>query len=197
VSNTVLSAIAGGVVGGFLSGSYQHLREWHDRPRLHIDFKGTEANTVPVEFTRGDTSVSEIFLRARVLNSGRKVARACQVFLTGLTEVHPAGTTPTAFHDSMALAWAGGQFVPRDVPPGVEFYVDVVRISKHYPGWNFSVENLFASLSQLKEYKGTYRFHLIVTGDNTDPAVCQVDVSYAGDWHGLRSVEVAKPRHRA
>lgn len=158
-----------------------------NRPWLQIDYEGTEANKISVERKQGNESISEIYIRARVRNTGR-VARGCRVFLTARQEVHPSGATPpTPFHDSMMMVWTGWNFLPRDVPRGISFYVDVRRIFKQSSGWLFSVEKPFASRAGLKDYRGTYRFCLTVTGDNAEPATCQIDVTYAGDWHNLRA----------
>jgi hypothetical protein len=55
------------------------------------------------------------------------------------------------------------------------------------------VENgLFAGQTSLTSYKGTYRFHLIATADNAEPATCAVDVRYDGDWDNLRAVAAQK-----
>jgi hypothetical protein len=56
----------------------------------------------------------------------------------------------------------------------------------------FSVENLLASQTSLTSYRGTYRFHLIATADNAEPATCAVDVNYDGDWHNLRAAPAPK-----
>jgi hypothetical protein len=63
------------------------------------------------------TDVAEIYIRARVRNTGRRTAKGALVFLTSLEEVHTSGNTPTSLHDSMPLAWAGWTFMPRDIPP--------------------------------------------------------------------------------
>jgi hypothetical protein len=187
------AAILGGLLGGFFSGTYLHLHEWWRRPKLQVDYEGKDdANKVLVEYTKKEgTQVAEIYIRARVRNAGRRVAKGCRVFLTSLEEVQQAGkTTPTVFHDAMQLAWAGGEFVAQDVPNGVEFYADLTHISKLRPGWSFSVKRLFANHEVLKNYKGTYRFHLLATAENASPATIEVDISYNGDWHNLRAVQV-------
>ena len=80
--------------------------------------------------------------------------------------------------------------MPIDLPKGVEFYVDLMRVSKDYGGWDFSVQHLFADQQSLKSYKGTYRFRLMVTSDNAEPAKCDVDVEYHGDWNNLRATQI-------
>jgi len=102
--------------------------------------------------------------------------------------------TQTSFHDAKPLAWAGYDFTPRDIPPApnVHLYVDLTSFSKKQSGWIFSVQNLLASQTGLTNYRGTYRFHLIATADNAEPATYAVDVAYEGDWHNLRAVAVRK-----
>lgn len=186
------SAIVGGILGGLLSGPYQHAREHLSRPKLAIDFEGSQANIDTAEYKDGESTVSEIYIRARIRNTGQRPARGCRVFIVGLTEVHASGTIPTSFHDAKQIAWAGYDFSPVDVPRGVNFYADVLRISKNRAGWLFSVRRLFASQMQLKDYRGTYRFRLMVTADNAEPVGCEIDVTYDGDWHSLRAI-AARP----
>jgi hypothetical protein len=190
------SALVGGLLGGLLSGAYQHCRDWFSRPKLQIDYKETSANKVEIAYKKDDsTDVADIYIRARVRNTGRRTAKGAQVFLTSLKEVHPSGsTTATSFHDSMPLSWAGWNFKPRDIPPAssVHFYVDLMRVSKHQPRWFFTVENLLSSHAGLENYSGTYRFQLTLTADNAKPAICEIDVTYAKDWHSLRAVPVLK-----
>ncbi len=184
------SALLGGILGGLLNGAYQHFFDWYYGPKLQIDYEGTEANQVSsVHKDKADKDVEEIYIRARVQNTGRRrLAKSCRVFLTAITEVHTSGIMPTAFHDPMPLAWPLNDFDPRDVPVGIPFYVNIMRVSKNEPGWMFSVQQMFASHAPLRDYKGTYRLQLTVTADNAKPGKCAVDVSYAGDWHGLRAL---------
>ena len=186
----MIEAVAG-VAGRVLSGIFPHAVAWFNKPKLILDFEGGNSNIVHDERKEGEKLLSFIYVRVRVRNKGRHTAKGCRVFLTGLKEVLPGGNIlPTALDDSKVLAWAGWHFSPIDVPSGVEFYVDVMRVSKHDRGWLFSVEKLFSSQQNLKNYAGTYRFHLMVSGDNAAPAHCEIDVTYNGDWHGLRAVAV-------
>jgi hypothetical protein len=191
------AALIGGgaaIVGGLLTGFYEHARHWYNRPQLCIDYVGDNANRVESEYKKEDgTTAAQVYLRARVHNRGHLTAKGCRVFLASLTEVLPAGRNPTSFHDSKQLAWAGADFLPRDIPPGVNFYVDIVYVSKHEPGFCFLVNpRLFASQTKLASYRGTYHFSLVVTSDNAEPATCGVDVTYLGDWNGLRGVAAGR-----
>jgi hypothetical protein len=181
-------------LGGLLSGAYQHRRDW--RARLQVDFPGDPANIVIVDRKKEDGAhVAIIYIRARVKNIGRRTAKGARVFLTSLKEEHRGGQiTETSFNDSVALAWAGWNFSPRDLPPaaGVSFYADLVRFSKYEPGWNFSVTRLFGNESQIRNYSGTYRCQLTLTADNAEPAIYEIDVTYEKekDWPNMRAVAV-------
>jgi hypothetical protein len=190
------SALFGGILGGVLSGVFQLTRDWFLRPRLRIDYIGQDPNKIDVDFKKDDgTHVANVYIRARVRNIGRRPAKGALVFLTSLKEVHRSGkTTETSFHDSVALSWAGWNFEPRDIPPApvVCFYVDLIRVSKHEPGWNFSAKRLFGNEAAIKSYSGTYRCQLTLTADDAKPAICEIDVTYERDWHTLRAVETTK-----
>jgi hypothetical protein len=132
----------------------------------------------------------------RVRNIGSETSKNARVFLTSLKEVHQSGvTTPTSLHDATPLPWAGWDFEPRDLPPSPEanHYVDLMRVSKHEPGWIICAQQVFADQAKLRRYRGTYRFHVTLTADNAEPATCAVDVNYLGDWHNLRAVAAPTP----
>src|SRR5262249_24216280 len=117
-------------------------------------------------------------------------------FLASLTEVLPSAPRhPTSLHDSKQLAWAGGDFLPRDIPNGVDFYVDLMNVSKlpGKEGWHFyTTPTLFADQMSIEKYQGTYHFSLVVTSNNAEPATCGVDVTYNNDWKQLRGVAAGK-----
>src|ERR1035437_5726742 len=151
--NMTVALIGAGaaIAGGLLNGAYQHARDWFNQPRLRIDFEETDAFKVPTDYKAQDgRAVSEIYIRARVQNTGHQIAKECVVYLARLEKVHPSGsTTSTVFFDSRELAWgAGWKFKPRNVPRGVDFYVDLMRVSKSETGWNFSVERVLANRSE-------------------------------------------------
>ncbi len=188
-ASTAVIAFGSAIVGAVLHGIYQHLRDWYGRPRLRIDYQGTVgANYVDLDYHRQGENIAEIYIRARIRNIGRRPAKNCLVFLTAIREVHPSDTTQASFYDPTAVAWAGSKFSPRDIPRGIPFYVNVVKVSKHTSGWLIAVENLYGNEEKLKYYRGTYRFQLTATADNAEPITYEIDVTYNGDWHNLRAV---------
>jgi hypothetical protein len=83
-----LVGAAAAIVGGLLSGAYQHWREHFSRPKLEIDYEGTAANKVEIISEKIDgIDPGAIFIRARVRNTGRRTAKGARVFLASLQEV--------------------------------------------------------------------------------------------------------------
>jgi hypothetical protein len=183
----------GGVIGGLVTGFYSHARAWLTRPRLSVDYANDSGHFVDFDaVNREGKNISAVYVRVRVLNEGRRVARGCRVFLTGLEEVHPSGTTTsTNLHEALVLGWPNRDFEPRDIPRGISFFADLVMVSKHHEGWGFCVKESYANHKRLSEYRGTYRFHVLVAADDADPAQCRVDATYDGDWHNFRAVPVS------
>jgi hypothetical protein len=182
--------VSGAVVGGFVGGITPYLTSWYVRPKLRIDFRNDENNVVTVEGTRGDGKVgADIFVRVRVQNGGRSRAKSCNVFVTSVHEVRADGSLHLVLRDSKVLNWAGGSRLALDVPQRVEFYVDLLRVSKDEADWGM-IFGLFNDQQKLQLYSGTYRFSLLISGDNASPSTCSMNVEYRQDWNTLRAWQV-------
>jgi hypothetical protein len=105
-----------------------------EKTTLQIDYEGEEGR-----------NSGRLLIRARVRNIVPIAAKNVRVLLTSFEEVsHSGQNTPTPFHDSQTLAWAGWDYVPAS--PGAKFYVDLMRASKHTSGWIFCVQQIFSGL---------------------------------------------------
>jgi hypothetical protein len=187
----ILIGFLGAVTGGLVTGFYHHAHDWFTRPRLSVDYANDDGHFIDFNQMKDGNDISAVYVRVRVRNQGRRIASRTRVFLTGLEEVQHSGTTPTRLRDALVLGWPGGKdYEPRDIPRGVDFYADLVCVSKHSSGWIFRVKETYASHRDLPNYRGTYRFHILATADDADPAQCMVDVTYDGDWHNFRAVPV-------
>jgi hypothetical protein len=190
----IAAALVGGGIGivASISGSialvwYQNRQEKRDEPILKMDYQAIDGVNKIESAYQSQGNVQEfVHIRARLWNDNVRPARNCRVFLTKLTEVHGTIEKETVYHDALQLEWAGGDSGTRDIPAGVNFYVNVVRVSKSAPGWLISTK-LFASHGPLKGYFGVYRFHILATAENAPPSKCVIDVDYRGDWHNLRA----------
>jgi hypothetical protein len=181
--STIISAITG-LFSGLLG---RLLEEWRYRPRLVVDFSW-ETEGFRREWTRseGGTQITDIYVRARVRNEGRRVAKKCRPYLVKVEEVLPSGLNPTKMVESRVLGWPRGDYDPRDIPKGIDQFFDVVVVVKdnNQPGWLFKTRE---PSPELAGYKGTYRLTVLVAGDDVEPDGRKIDVTYNGEWEHLRA----------
>jgi len=181
------SAIGGGLVAGLLSGAYQHWRDWQERPRLALDFEATDGPNL-VRINGKDGQVDR-YVRVRIRNVGKHVAKESIVYLTSIEEVHDSGTTPTAFQEAMQLSWPLNEYGHRNLPNSGDLYVDLVKIHSRAPGWHFGFKQLHANHDGLKSHSGTYRFHLVATAENAESKTLVVNVKYEQAVNTLRAYQ--------
>ena len=191
-------AAAVGLVSGLFSGlAGRRLEEWLFRPRLVVEFIENETGfRTEGKWKRNDIEFSEIYIRARVRNRRGRLAKQCRPYLVKLEKVDTAGrVTPTAFADSFVLRWPGPRrdYAARDLPRDVNQFFDVVGILRNEPGWRFTFEEKFTEHAELADYRGTYRFTVLVVGDCVTPGSCKIDITYHGDPDNLDAAPV-RPR---
>jgi hypothetical protein len=76
-----------------------------------------------------------------------------------------------------------------DIYQDTQKYADIVQIFKDKPGWFFFLQGgLFAHEEKLRVYRGTYRIEITVASENAASALCEVDVTYNGDWRSVRAI---------
>ena len=151
MSNELLAAFIGAsaaIVGAIVTGVFDSFRRYIMRPVLRLSFKERDdAYCVESTYEVDGQSRTSTFIRVRLSNSGKSVARDCRVFLTEIKEINGMRAHPTKIYDAKQLPWAGypKDYISRPVPSGIHSYVDVLRISKGDSSWNFLVKALFAS----------------------------------------------------
>jgi hypothetical protein len=182
-----LSAIAGGLV----TGAYDSFRDWVMRPKLVLDFDGEGRGFIPLSERRVDGAlIEEKWLRIKLTNDGRRVARECQVYLVNVEELHEGHRRTTSYTDARPLFWPGypRECGPRALPPSVSFFADVASVQKTIPGWNFHIKGgLYQSEKIIGGYTGTYRLTMLATADNAKPVSAEVDVRYEHQWDTFRA----------
>jgi len=187
-----------GLMSGLFSGlAGRRFEEWLYGPRLVVEFLPEEGGRTEGKWERDGTEVVEIYIRARVRNTRRRVAKQCRPYIVKLEEVQSSSTITTSFFDSLVLRWPGPysqlSYVPRDIPNGVHQFFDIVGVFKHRPGWRFKWQERSSNLALLDSYAGTYRFTVLVTGDGVKPSGRKIDVYYDGkDWKTLRALDAGR-----
>ncbi len=176
-----LIGVTGAVVGGFVGGLSPLIVAWWFGPQLLIDFQENENNRIDdSDFT---------WIRARVQNKGHRRATNCQAFITAIYEIRADNSLHPVAKDSKVLQWAGGSVEPRSVPHGVEFYVDLLRVSRVRTGWGI-IHEIYPNQQKLQSYSGTYQFHVMISGDKAAPFTCKINVDYKQEWSSLRAWRV-------
>jgi hypothetical protein len=117
-----------------------------------------------------------------------RVARNCRVYVIALHQIsNNRVVSDDQKPDSAQLPWEGGDLEPRDIPYGASQYADIVHFSKRQPGWDFHAKPNYLNRDiNLKGYRGTYRFSVIVACDGATPATKNINVDYNGDWKSAR-----------
>jgi hypothetical protein len=180
---TVIAAILGGVVSGFLGGVFSNdIRNFLFGARLDLDLT-EQGSRFPTRYRDGSQG---IFIRVRVRNLSLSIARSCRAFLTKIEKKNETGQfASTRYVESCQLLWAaqGDGSRPLDIPRGIEQYVDVVRSSSN------SVQLCQTTVTPLIAYNdvlaepGTYRLEVLVSGDGFIPKFYRIIVTHNGTWN--------------
>ena len=190
-------SMAGWVVGFFSAVLAEPVRNFLFGPRLRLEFRdGQEFNTpTPEDATfRQATWVTSHhearYLRVKVTNERRAIAKHCRVFLTGIEKTDADSIfRPTAYCDSIPLAWScqneNERFEPLDIPNGVSQFADVISTrSLAGADQSFRPEINVTPLRYLELFKeqGTYRFSVLVSGENVKPVSIKIQFGWHGTW---------------
>jgi hypothetical protein len=143
------------ILGGLLTGFYESAQNWWTRPKLAIEYTNGPANRVQATWEENQKPVDWVIVRAGIRNKGKRPATNCRTLLIDLQEIHDnSGHHRADSFDSMPLPWAGWDFTSRTLPPPKEivFYVDLVRVRKDTPGWQFTFNKPLASLAKLEHF---------------------------------------------
>jgi len=177
---TLLRAFApiiGVVIGWMLVILTRHLEQIWFGAKLKIDCQHAPGKT--------DETPVAVFMKFRVRNSAeRHVAKNCRAYMVELHKVSNGKVvSENLISDTFQLPWAGPSFDARDIPAKISLYVDLVHFSKHQPGWVFCTNpGFYPSLAPLGDHRGTYRFTVVVAGDDAIPQTKRIYVDYNGDW---------------
>jgi hypothetical protein len=172
--------IIGVVVGWALGTMTRHFEQVWLGPKLTIACKDVPGNK--------DETPDNVFVKFRVENSTQR--HGAKNWRAYLVELHKISNTKVIsenlISDSFQLPWPNHDFEPRDTPAMVKHYVDLVRFSKREPGWKLVTKPaLYSSLETLADHRGTYRFTVVVVGDDAKPQTAKICVDYNGDWHNV------------
>jgi len=131
LNNGVLSAIAGGIVGSIMIIALQKICEWLERPRLSIEFEQKEPFCR--EATIQGSGTQSYWIRIKVKNEGRTVAKRCVGKLMEIRKIENGNEEILTSFDPSALRWVAFKDIERlaiDGKKNGKKYSD-----KQYNGW--------------------------------------------------------------
>lgn len=194
-------SLLSGAAGGLLALGAEQGSNWLRRPKLKLSFSGGDdcrSESMLVN-ARGDAVGKAIYVRVKVENAGKLLARSCRAYLVKTESMHDdGGVKPTIFADSLPLEWscrphgAGGE--PIDLPRGVSQYVDVVAIGINttLPGPDARFWQMCFAVPSPVRYDGLFsgrpkklRFTVLVSGDGVAPEQLSIDVAIGNDWNDV------------
>jgi hypothetical protein len=172
--------VVGVIVGWVLAVFTRHFEDRWFGAKLKIDCGKAPGNKMEAP--------DFVYIKFCVRNTRRRVAKNCRAYIVALHEVSNGKKIgDSVMHDSFQIPWAGHDFEPRDIPPNISQYVDLVRFSKATSGWDIQTNpGLYASLAPITRRPGTYQFTVVVTGESTVAAKKLINVDYNLDWHSAR-----------
>lgn len=204
------SLIVGGFIG-FISAVLSpiiatSIRNKFFGPRLEIVFSETLNGCVAKTKEKYTQNMQEnpgvpmtydtesYYVRARVTNSRKQVAKQCRACLVKVERWHEQDKRyrNTAYCDSIQLAWSCSSsrdvaYGAKDIPNGIEQFVDIISTRLVVPNkyrieispMPFRYEDLFSEL-------GKFRFTILVTGENVSPVVEKMVFVWTGRWRDFQ-----------
>ena len=194
----ILSALVGGAIG-FASAIFaEPLRRWIFSPKLVLSFEDStdyRART-PETAEYRDPAVSAVpiysnheaeYVRIKVVNDARPLAKACCAYLVGIERQQNDGAfAPTFYCDSIPLAWSCRDdkgYEPLDLPNGVAQFIDLISVRSISEEYRLEIKPLPQRYIGFQRDKGTYRFTVQVSGENVRPAFIRVQFTWTGKWN--------------
>ncbi len=187
----------GGIIA-FASAIFaEPVRRWIFSPKLVTSFEDSsdcKART-PEQATFLDPQQSAVpihstheaeYIRIKVVNDARPVAKDCQAYLVGIEKEQPDGSFATTLYcDSIPLAWSCREeraYEPIDLPNGVAQFIDLISVRSISRDYRIEVKSLPSRYAGFLLDKGTFRFTVQVSGENVKPVLIRIKFTWKGKW---------------
>jgi len=203
-----LSLLIGGAIG-FVSAVLapilvEPLRHWVFGPKLKIEFiegdrgfkTDTKENVIVNDPQMSETPIHTVtdayYIRVRVTNTGRQIAKQCRAYLVNVEKWNKSTSKfePTIYCDSLQLAWSARGTVeeayrPLDLPKLINQFVDIVSTRKIEAKYRIETNPKLKRYAKLFKEHGKFRYTVQVSGDNVKPEFVKVIVDWSGNWENF------------
>jgi hypothetical protein len=139
------------------------------------------------------TVTDAYYIRVRVTNTGRQIAKQCRAYLVKVEKWNKSTSKfePTIYCDSLQLAWsARGTTVeeayrPLDLPKLINQFVDILSTRKIEAGYKIETNPTLKRYAKLFKEHGKFRYTVQVSGDNVPPVSTKVIFDWNGNWESF------------
>jgi len=187
-----LTSISSFILGFLIAIFAEPIRRYLLKPKLNIEFgKSEDFITYTPALTKNNSQTEEYYLRVRVINSRKYIARDCRAFLIDIKKLDDSNKIKsTIYCDSIQLAWScsgNRKFESLDLTKDVKQYIDVVVLSKES---NAIIPQLFSTpFRYLKLFNetGTFIFTIQVSATGIKPKNISIALKWDGNWDDFKA----------
>jgi hypothetical protein len=184
---SLLSLLIAWVLGLISGVLLEPLKHWILGPKLEVKFIEDDKGFITDTKDYGDRDAH--YVRVRVLNTGRQIARQCCAYLVKVEKWNESNGEfePTIYRDSLQLAWSAKantdeNYRALDLPKDVPQFIDIVSTRKPEIDYEIKTKpHLYRYESLFKEH-GKFQYTVLVSGDNAKPKSTKIIFEWSGDW---------------
>lgn len=175
-------------LGGFFTALFaEPLRRWIFHARLSLEFKDAEHFiTQTPEGSIAGSRHQACYIRCKVTNAKSALAKSCRAYLVNVERQGSRGNwEATSYCESMQLAWASrgdGSYTALDIPKDVPHFIDILSVREGSNEFRPAIQVMPFRYESLWSTHGTYRFTVIVSGEDVTPATLGVSLKWTGEW---------------
>lgn len=188
--------LIGGIGGSAFTLLVEAFRNLRNRPKLVIKFASEPQYVTKTPIGRtGDSPTLNIFgiwIRARLKNEGKSVARNCRAYLTDIVVEHTSGSRLVYNNeDAIPLKWSLRADEEKiDLPPEITQFIDICHVLATEPNKLHSDARINPfRLGPFWQLPGKYKVTVVVTADEAEPASTAVCFYWPGQYDQIKAIE--------
>ena len=192
---SLLSGLIGVLVGYILSELTKVVRRVFSKPVLQLDFEEgddyishtpTGAKVDTPEGKRIELSGEAYYIRIKVTNKRRKIARNCTPYLINVEKIENSKPTRTLYCDSIPLAWScageDNKYIKLDLAKDVNQFIDLLETIKNYEQFVVFIYSMPFRYHEVFKQHGIYLFTVQVVATDAKPATIKIQFTWNGVW---------------
>jgi hypothetical protein len=178
ISPPIVAAIISAATAVFVSLSADRIRLWLTKPSLEVEYSHD------VGGYRVSNSDSRIYLRVRIRNKSRHVARSCQAYLVGIES-----NGRQILYDTPTLVWPHRGHGGINIIKSIDQFLNVAYSVKETPTHlKFAASFRTSHMIAFEENPGNCRVRVALVTENGDRKDFGMDLIWGGSWDKLDAI---------